>query len=142
MNQSNLDNNLNNLNNSVNQLKGLLSFLTPSTTFIVNAAFAIVAFVLYILQDAGYSNFVSFMFNYAGGILGFLVLLGLTAGAIALPLKKKRLSMCLNTFIIGFMLLSCMLFMHWGIITILLVVLILFPWLLFSLLMNGEEVKL
>ncbi len=133
----------NQINESVKQLKGMLGFLNPSTSFIVNAAFAIVAFVLYILQGEGGYNLVSVLFEYAGGILGFLALVGILAGVILYPMKKQRLCAGLNYFFAGFMLLSCLLFMfHWGIITILLVVLVLIPWMLFTFLKKDDEIKL
>ena len=142
MEQSNL------LNENIKQIKGMLGFLNPTTSFIINAAFAVVAFVLFILQDAGAGVFgsitlVSVLFKYAGGILGFLVLLGLLSLSVAGPLKAKKLCTGVNFFIIGFMFLfNLMGLLHWGIITILLLILILLPWALFTLLVKGDEVKL
>lgn len=138
------------LNEIVKQLKGALGgFLTPQVTFIINSAFAVVAFVLFILQPylglMGYKSvsLISVWFAYAGGILGFLVLLGLTISAIALPLKTKKLSPCLNSFLIGFMfLVGLAMIPRLGVITILLWILILLPWALFTLIKKGDEVSL
>lgn len=135
------------LNNSVNQLKGMLGFLTPNITFIVNACFAVVAFLLFILQgiDAGYDSItlVSFIFKYAGGILGFIGLLGLTVAAVAVPLKTNRLASGVNYFLAGFMILFNLIGMyHWGILTILSLILILLPWMCFTFIKKGDEVRL
>ncbi|MDE6199159.1 MAG: hypothetical protein K2L55_09545 [Muribaculaceae bacterium] len=132
----------NQLNENLKQIKGMLGFLNPSTSFIANAAFAVVAFVLFILQGEGISM-VSLMFKYAGGILGFLVLVGLLVAAVAYPLKKNKLCTGVNYFMIGFMLLFNLLsVIPWGIITILLVILILLPWLAFTFLKKDDEIKL
>jgi len=131
------------LNDLVKQIKGQLSFLTPSVTFIVNAMFAIVAFVLFILQSDGYTSLVSMLFHYAGGILGFLAILGLTVASIIAPLKKNSLCTFVNYFMIGFMLLFNLLaVLKWGVITILLLVLILLPWMAFTFIKKGDEVRL
>lgn len=132
----------NQLNENVKQLKGMLSFLNPSTSFIANAGFAVVAFVLFILQGEDGFNLTSVMFKYAGGILAFLILVGLTIAAVTAPMKKQRLCPAVNYFLIGFMLLFDLLIMHWGIITILLVILLLIPWALFTFLKKDDEVKL
>lgn len=132
----------NDLNNSVNQLKGMLGFLTPNITFIVNACFAVVAFLLFLLQGEYGINLTSIIFKYAGGILGFIALLGLTVAAVALPLKTNRLAAGINFFIAGFMILFCLFSMHWGILTILNFILILLPWMCFTLIKKGDEVRL
>lgn len=120
----------------------MLGFLNPSTSFIVNAAFAVVAFVLFILQGDGISV-ISLLFKYAGGIIGFLVLLGLVVASVAYPLKNNKLCAGVNYFLAGFMLLFNLLgVLHWGIITILLVILILLPWMLFTFLVKDDEVRL
>ena len=133
-------------NEIVKQLKGMLGFMTPQITFIVNATFAVVAFLLFILQgDYGF-NLAQIMFKYAGGILFFLAFLGLTASSALCPLKNKKLNTGVNYFLIGFMfltnLLSFHLLFHWGIITILMVVLVLLPWALFTMIKKDEEVSL
>ena len=133
----------NQLNENVKQLKGMLGFLNPSTSFIVNAAFAVVAFVLFILQDGIVGSVISYMFKYAGGILGFLLLVGLIVAAVASPLKKNNLCANLNFFIIGFMLLYNLIgIYHWSIISILLLILILLPWAVFTFLKKDDEVRL
>ena len=132
-------------NESLKPLKDLLSFLTPQTTFIVNAAFAVVAFVLFILQDiTGFGpSLISWEFKIAGGIIGFLVLVGLLIAAITVPLKTNKISPCVNIFLIGFMFLfNLMAVTKWGILTILLLVLILLPWALFTVLKKDDEAKL
>ncbi len=132
----------NQLNENVKQLKGMLGFLNPSTSFIVNAAFAVVAFVLFILQENYGVTAISGMFKYAGGILGFLALVGLTIAAVTYPMKNNKLSANINYFIIGFMLLFNLLAIYWGIITILLVVLVLLPWAVFTFLKKDDEIRL
>lgn len=147
----------NQLKENVKQIKGMLGFLNPSTSFMVNAAFAVVAFVLFILNDAciittesgfknifrgGTPNMINVFFQGIGGILGFLILLGLVAGTILAPMKKQRLSLCLNFFVCGFMLLSSLAFIRWNVITILMVILILLPWMLFTYMMKDDEVRL
>lgn len=132
----------NQLNENVKQLKGMLGFLNPSTSFIVNAAFAVVAFVLFILQGEYGFNLTSIMFKYAGGILAFLALVGLTIAAVTAPMKKNKICAGVNFFLIGFMLLFDLLMMHWGIITILLVILVLLPWAVFTFLKKDDEVRL
>lgn len=129
-------------NEIVKQLKGMLGFMTPQITFIVNATFAVVAFLLFILQgDYGF-NLAQIMFKYAGGILFFLAFLGLTALSALCPLKNKKLNTGINYFLIGFMFLTNLLSIHWGIITILLVVLVLLPWALFTMIKKDDEVSL
>lgn len=132
-------------NEIVKQLKGMLGFMTPQITFIVNASFAVVAFLLFILQGE-HSSLASSMFKYAGGILFFLAFLGLTALSALCPLKNKKLNTGVNYFLIGFMfltnLLSFHLAFHWGTITILMVVLVLLPWALFTMIKKDEEVSL
>lgn len=132
-------------NEIVKQLKGMLGFMTPQITFIVNASFAVVAFLLFILQGE-HSSLASSMFKYAGGILFFLAFLGLTALSALCPLKNKKLNTGVNYFLIGFMfltnLLSFHLLFHWGIITILMVVLVLLPWALFTMIKKDDEVSL
>lgn len=133
----------NQLNENVKQLKGMLGFLNPSTSFIVNAAFAVVAFVLFILQENYGVTAISGMFKYAGGILGFLALVGLTIAAVTYPMKKNKLCANLNFFIIGFMLLYNLIgIYHWSIISILLLILILLPWAVFTFLKKDDEVRL
>ena len=128
-------------NEIVKQLKGMLGFMTPQITFIVNATFAVVAFLLFILQGE-HSSLASSMFKYAGGILFFLAFLGLTALSALCPLKNKKLNTGVNYFLIGFMFLTNLLSIHWGIITILLVVLVLLPWALFTMIKKDDEVSL
>lgn len=136
-----------NLNNSVNQLKGMLGFLTPNITFIVNACFAVVAFLFFILQE-GFMNVEmmttsSIIFKYAGGILGFIIMLGLTVAAVAMPLKTNRLASGVNFFIAGFMILFSLFgIIPWKIITILNLILILLPWMCFTFIKKGDEVRL
>lgn len=147
----------NQLNENLKQIKGMLGFLNPSTSFIVNAAFAVVAFVLFIMNDAciittekgamaifggGYPKMITAFFQGIGGILGFLVLLGLIAGTILVPMKKQRLSVCLNFFVGGFMLLTSLAYIRWNIITILMVIIVLLPWMLFTYLKKDDEIKL
>lgn len=128
-------------NEIVKQLKGMMGFMTPQITFIINASFAVVAFLLFILQGE-YSSLASYMFKYAGGILFFLAFLGLTAFSALCPLKNKKLNAGVNYFLIGFMFLTNLLSLHWGIITILLVVLVLLPWALFTMIKKDDEVSL
>ena len=129
-------------NEIVKQLKGMLGFVTPQLTFIVNASFAVVAFLLFILQGEHGFNLAQIMFNYAGGILFFLAFLGLTASSALCPLKNKKLNTGVNYFLIGFMFLTNLLSIHWGIITILMVVLVLLPWALFTMIKKDDEVSL
>ncbi|MBR6746737.1 MAG: hypothetical protein IKL83_05100 [Muribaculaceae bacterium] len=129
------------INEIVKQLKGMMGFMTPQITFIINASFAVVAFLLFILQGE-YSSLASYMFKYAGGILFFLAFLGLTASSALCPLKNKKLNAGVNYFLIGFMFLTNLLSLHWGIITILLVVLVLLPWALFTMIKKDDEVSL
>ena len=129
-------------NEIVKQLKGMLGFMTPQITFIVNASFAVVAFLLFILQGEHGFNLAQIMFKYAGGILFFLAFLGLTASSALCPLKNKKLNTGVNYFLIGFMFLTNLLSIHWGIITILMVVLVLLPWALFTMIKKDDEVSL
>lgn len=132
-----------NFNGNLNQIKGMLGFLTPNISFIVNAAFAVVAFVLFILQGESGFTLISMIFKYAGGILGFLALLGLTVASVALPLKSNRLCTAVNYFIIGFMLLFNFLAVYsWGVISILLLILVLLPWLAFTFIKKDDEIRL
>lgn len=131
------------LNDILKQLKDALGgFLTPQVTFITNAAFAVIAFLLFILQGEHGFNLASVMFKYAGGILFFLAFLGLTVASAVGPLKCKKLCTSVNFFLIGFIFLTNLLSIHWGIITILLVVLVLLPWTVFTLIKKDDEVSL
>ena len=57
-------------------------------------------------------------------------------------MKNNKLSANINYFIIGFMLLFNLLAIYWGIITILLVVLVLIPWAVFTFLKKDDEIRL
>lgn len=128
-------------NEIVKQLKGMLGFMTPQITFITNASFAVVAFLLFILQG-GHFSFANNMFDYAGGILFFLAFLALIASSALCPLKSKKLNACVNYFLIGYMFLTNLLLLRWEILTILLVVLVLIPWALFTMIKKDDEVSL
>lgn len=132
----------NQLNDSVNQLKGMLGFLTPSLSFIVNAALAVITFVLFLLIDFGFGyTMTKLLFDCVGGIFAFLIILGLFAGAILAPVKTGRLATCINTFLAGFLILSALAFFHWGAVTILMVLFAL-VWMLFTVIKKDDEIKL
>lgn len=132
----------NQINDSVNQLKGMMGFLTPSISFIVNAALGVITFVLFLLIDFGYGyTMTKMLFDCVGGIFAFLIILGLVAGAILAPMKTGRLAACVNTFISGFMILSAMAYFHWSAVTILMVIFALI-WMLFTVIKKDDEIKL
>lgn len=131
------------INSVIANLRGKLTFLNPLMIFIINAAMSFLAFLLFFFQDSGYYTLFGTVFHYAGGILGFLILLGLMAGTIALPLLTKRICTCLNLFLIGFYFLGGLFFvMPWNAISVILVLIVLIPWAAFSLLVKDDIVKL
>lgn len=162
----------NRINGNVKQFESKLGFLNPSTTFIANAAFAGLVFILFILNNCcaittesageemvsnaltalltdglagaggGFPKMTSVLFQGIGGIIAFLALLGLVAGTIIIPAKRHRLSVFLNFIVSSFMLLSAFAFIRWNIVTIIMVFIVILPWMALTLIKRDDEVKL
>lgn len=162
----------NRINGNVKQFESKLGFLNPSTTFIANAAFAGLAFILFILNNCcaittesageemvsnaltalltdglagaggGFPKMTSVLFQGIGGIIAFLALLGLVAGTIIIPAKRHRLSVFLNFIVSSFMLLSAFAFIRWNIVTIIMIFIVILPWMALTLIKRDDEVKL
>lgn len=133
----------NQANALVNQLKGMLSFLTPQITFIANAAFAVIVFLFFLLSGfLGESSIshATVLFKTFGGILAFLVLIGLVLGAVLMPMKSGKLCANTNMFIAGFVALTMLSapMNALGIFALIFSIL----WIAFTAIKKGDEVKL
>lgn len=127
----------------MDKLREMLGFMTPMITFIANASFALLTFVVFILCPVGYGKtLASYMLSVVpGATLTFIILLVATGAAIALPLFTKKLVPCLNynIGIVMFMLLLC--FTPWNAVTIIWLILLFIPWMILTLAKTGEPVE-
>lgn len=122
-------------------LNAKLAFIDPKITFIANAAFAFLVFLLFMLAPQGWGSLqVSILFKYAGGILSFLVLMGAMVAAGLLPLFTKKLCPSINYMLGFFYFMICLLSFNWGVVVILNVLLVILPWMFLTFLKTDEKV--